>query len=371
MICSNVKCNKEIAKPLELYNGEWACPHCREKISSSRTFRIDGENHEIYVLSECLYFRWMTMQGQEKINNGYLLDKAVEACRESAIKGHPQAIIRMGYYYDKDYVEVTSSEIMRCRAAYNYYSSVCFSDKMPEIIDKSVMSTFDWEYEQLRAGRLLLEMLSKLPHSETKHKKMDYNDNLNRLRNKFGEGKLGALEEIVFTHDTPGYERGYNTLKSCLSKLRAPVFGIFRVTGKEMKKIFDENKGFARRVASKIDVGYLECDAKGKVADELFFMLTNDHRITEVLANVSDTKTYLVYFFNENKGKHQYLNRKFREGVRKGLEKDDFFLVKRLCNDCGEIDFTFYDDDLYLYKTALNSPVQTVENLVNSVCEEE
>ena len=130
MICHNDRCGKEVEQPLELYDGSWACPYCKREMGGDfSAFSITEENEELYILSERSYYRWLTNM---KLLRGKaaqkLIDRAVELCRESAQLGNPLAVLRLGFFYDKDYVEVNRSEAVRCRIAYAYYSAVCFSD---------------------------------------------------------------------------------------------------------------------------------------------------------------------------------------------------------------------------------------------------
>ena len=126
MICHNDRCGKEVEQPLELYDGSWACPYCKREMGGDfSAFSITEENEELYILSERSYYRWLTNM---KLLRGKaaqkLIDRAVELCRESAQLGNPLAVLRLGFFYDKDYVEVNRSEAVRCRIAYAYYSAV-------------------------------------------------------------------------------------------------------------------------------------------------------------------------------------------------------------------------------------------------------
>ena len=110
MICQ--QCHKRAEQPLELYDGGWACPHCKHGLMSAFSdFSVTRENEELFTLSERSYYRWLTnaRRGQE---GRTWLDKAVELCRESARLGNPLAVTRLGYYYDKDYVEENRSTVV-------------------------------------------------------------------------------------------------------------------------------------------------------------------------------------------------------------------------------------------------------------------
>ena len=54
--------------------------------------------------------------------------------------------------------------------------------------------------------------------------------------------------------------------------------------------------------------------------------------------------------------------------VKKSLEESRFDLVKRLIADGGMQDYTFLDDDVYLYKTTMRGAGDAVKKLIAAVC---
>ena len=117
-------CGKEIA-PLELYNGTWSCPRCRNPIEDKQsTLKITKENEELFRQGELLYAKWLfSRTGGTDIS---IVDKAISLCRASARQGNPKAMARLGFYYDKDYIGDNFTEATRVKLAYQYYSQVCY-----------------------------------------------------------------------------------------------------------------------------------------------------------------------------------------------------------------------------------------------------
>ena len=118
-------CGKEVT-PLELYDGTWSCPSCRNPlVDHLDQFVINYDNEELFTQSEILYSNWLfNNDGSTGLSS---IDKAVRLCRESARMGNPKAIARLAFYYDKDYVGRECSETTRFKIAFNYYSMICYS----------------------------------------------------------------------------------------------------------------------------------------------------------------------------------------------------------------------------------------------------
>ena len=66
MKCLNPACGKNIATPLELFNGLLACPHCKKELTIIRDFKITEHNNDLYNLSELYYYKYLTLVGTDK-----------------------------------------------------------------------------------------------------------------------------------------------------------------------------------------------------------------------------------------------------------------------------------------------------------------
>ena len=370
MICQ--QCHKKVETPLELYDGGWACPHCKHGLMSAFSdFSVTRENEELFTLSERSYYRWLTnaRRGQE---GRAWLDKAVELCRESARLGNPLAVTRLGYYYDKDYVEENRSEAVRCRIAYAYYSAVCFSDAELKV-QEGVLGRYEWKQIRVRAAEMMLNMLAFAPEELTALDKFNFAYNRSRVRAKLGiDTAAERVEPMRVGRDRQTFE----TLYSCFAKQRAPLFGIFRLSGEELKRLFGMSVGNrfdACRMAERgLYLGIIACGRGGGVAEDggTFTALRNRARIGQVLVETEDGASLCLYFFNESGG-HRFFGRYGLGAIRKALEANRFALVKRLIDDGGRMDYTFLDDDVYLYKTTARGGADAVKKLINAVCEGE
>ena len=370
MICQ--QCHKRAEQPLELYDGGWACPHCKhEMMSAFSAFSVTAENEELFTLSERSYYRWLTnsRRGQE---GRTWLDKAVELCKEAARLGNPLAVTRLGFYYDKDYVEENRSEAVRCRIAYAYYSAVCFSDADLKV-QEGVRGRYEWKDIRVHAAELMLNMLAYAPEELTALDKFNFEYNRARVRAKLGVDTPAVRTEPMRVGRS---RQAFELLYSCFAKQRAPLFGIFRLSGEELKGLFGITMGSrfdAYRMAERgLYIGVIGCDKRGGVEDGAgtFTALRNRARIGQVLAATEDGAPLCLYFFNENGG-HRFFGRYGLGAIRKALEANRFALVKRLIDDGGRMDYTFLDDDVYLYKTTMRGAADAVRRLVHAVCEGE
>lgn len=371
MICGNDKCKRKVEQPLELYDGSWACPYCKHEIASmSGNFRITAENEELFTLAERSYFSWLTMSVSERRRSGKkTLEKAVELCKEAARQGNPLAVTRLGYYYDKDYVEVNRSEAVRCRIAYAYYSAVCFSDAQLAV-DESVGKTYDWQEIRIAAANLMLEMLAFVPEEIAVLDKFNFEYNRSRVRAKLGLDYQKQRSELM-KHSRS--EQAFSTLYSCFAKVRAPLFGVCRLSGEELKKLFTEtvgNKLDAYRMAEKgVFMSVAECDKKGSLLDggAAFSAMTNRRRIDEILSSLGGESEVYFFFFNGNGG-HKYFGRHEQNQIADVLRADRYELVRRLVSDAGRQDYTFFDDDVYYYKAKFRGAGDAVKKLITAVC---
>ena len=100
----------------------------------------------------------------------------------------------------------------------------------------------------------------------------------------------------------------------------------------------------------------------------MFTAMKNRRRTDEVLSSVEDDGYYCLYFFNESGG-HRFFGKYGLSVIKKALEENRFGLVKRLVDDGGRMDYTFLDDDVYLYKTKMRNAKDAVRKLVSAVCE--
>ncbi|MDE7087149.1 MAG: hypothetical protein K2O67_03045, partial [Clostridia bacterium] len=104
---------------LELYDGQMALQNKKLISDNVPPLKFSAHGKELFALSESLYGKWLK-EGDDLS----LVDKAVALCREAVAEGYPHAVVKMAYYYDKDYLAADRSEEFRCRVACDYYGKV-------------------------------------------------------------------------------------------------------------------------------------------------------------------------------------------------------------------------------------------------------
>ncbi len=373
MIC--VKCGKEIAQPLELYDGSWVCPSCfKDLIGADQAFVINKESESLYRTSEINYYTWLeNADGEAKLS---LVEEAVALCKQSAYMGNPMALLRLGYYYDKDYDEINRSESMRCKFAYKCYKAVALALAPPKILEGA--QAVDFTELQKRASLMLFDMMRNAPDDMKRAVAVDFEHTRKVLSSKFGIEYYGSLGG-----EKSGQAGRLARLNELVSSLknnhRAPIFGAVRLTAEELQKLFDP-KGRAKAQVSllsvikkkKTDVFLVKLNEKGAVdeKDDGIYKLTTESQVSQLLS-LYDLSQPLALIVVNGLGKHPYLNG-VEDAISNTLRKSDGFLLKRLLSDADrtQTEFVFYDDDLYYFARGQKRKVaQAVEKLIDSVCE--
>ncbi len=373
MICNN--CKKNYTEPLELRNGEWACPNCKELLGATfGKFVITEENDELYNLSEGYYFRYLTSTDGAVGKNApeKLLDKAISLCKEAVALSHPLAVVRLAYYYDKDYIDLSSTEFRRAKTAAHYYKAVCLEETQPKVETKDL--SFDWHAQKLRAARLLLEMLAQIEQTEElKNYGMDFKSNYLELKSKFGEELGISLELRLKETVTAESQRTLNLLKSCLSKTRAPLFGVVRLKGRELKKLFTLEEERAVKLCLKLDIGLAKTDKDNKIDYDGITIVRNESHVKSKIAEFTDGETALLYFFNGTGGKKLSFTelRAVKKTVKnEGRDVEPYELVRMLANSVGRKDYVFYDDDVLFFKKKRVKTADALRSLIIHTIEE-
>lgn len=120
--CEHCKTEFE-REPLIVYNGEWYCPYCLGSLFPEPKISSNFENVRKFLESERLFHEgWLLGQ------DGKALKTALRLCREAAYAHNPYALIAMGYYHEKNYLNPFASESERVRSAYQYYKTVAAYD---------------------------------------------------------------------------------------------------------------------------------------------------------------------------------------------------------------------------------------------------
>lgn len=369
MICE--KCKHTIEQPLELYNGEWACPDCKAKLGGVMSdFEITADNEQLFKLAECCYHNWLegASRGEaERVREQ--LEKAIEFTREAAAMGNPEAVVRLGYYYDKDYTEVNKSEAARCRAAYAYYSAVCYASSELKVAKEGVKGVYDFRAIRIKAAGYLLKMLASAPEELTSSDKFNYENNLAMIKERLG---VEFPRPLVSGIKQSAVEQAFSKLMSCFARQNAPLFGVMRLSGGELKELKEKRVG-SYTVIKLIRRGLFVAAAQaaedsGKVSmDETFTALKNERGFNEYMdGEVMDGADYWLFFFNE-KGGHRFFGKFALGRIQKALTSSRYDAVKTIIDGGAGEDLTFLDDDVYMCKSKIGTMNDAVKKLAEYV----
>ena len=116
------KCNKEFIRPLDLYDGRFACPKCLNDITKLGLdkFRITKDNEEQFQLSEIYFHKSLIEKNKPEYK-----ENAIKLCRIAADSGHPEDIMRLGYYYHFGYIDEQNKNY-NMKLAIKYYDFIVF-----------------------------------------------------------------------------------------------------------------------------------------------------------------------------------------------------------------------------------------------------
>ena len=366
-------CGREVV-PLDLYDGSWSCPVCRNPLNIFQSeFVVNADNEELFVQSELLFAQWL-FNHDGRVNMS-TVKQAIELCQRSARMGNPKAIARLAFYYDKQYVDKNYSDTMRCKIAYIYYSAICFSN-IGTVKVENGLPQVNWKELREKTAYFMLYMLATAPVELQETKTYNLHNNQERVRHEMGLDI--NLAEIEKSNDSITHtERIFSTLCSCVDKRRAPLFGAFRTKIADLKDLYKrpftgkENKIpnalYWLTTTKKILLAYID-DSVIKNSDAKFSRLSTRNSVEMLFKNKQDDDFVWIFFFNHNGG-HKYLgNQQKRERVEKviyGRVGSD--LLKMLLQNGHQSSYVFYDDDIYQFMKQANIADAT-RTLIDRVC---
>lgn len=373
MKCTNKTCDKTIIEPLVLYNGKWVCPFCRKAlVNENIVFKVTKENDDLFRLSEIFYFN--SIKEADELKKEYYIKNAVEKCRLAASLGHPKAYQRLGFYYDKDYVELNRSEVARCQMAYQYYATVCYSTSNELTIENSVknknISLLDIKKE---TAELMLKMLIEFGDGELLDDSYSFERNAKKVQETLGV----IIDETrkISTMKQDKLSKILTTLKECTNKKRAPLFGVFTaVSIDDLNTLFTTHKKDVLSLIKNEDLflGYFEYKDTlfNSIAGDYLFGLANYEKIKDDIDRLQrKNKKQIVLVFCNKKNGHNLLKKKELLTVEKYIKNTNnqflsgmiYNIIQNNKNGDGRI---FYEDDVYYYLNSHNIP-NALEQLKN------
>ncbi|MBO7214952.1 MAG: hypothetical protein J6V66_05595 [Clostridia bacterium] len=365
MKCTQINCGKTFVKPLALYNGAIVCPHCKKELSVVSEFKITVRNQEFYNFSELYLHRYLSPKSQDgirtscKLKPEEMVELAIDNCNLAAKEGNPFAVYRMGYY-NEYFLEAKRSENDRIRVAFNYYASLCYSDKKSINVEQGARSMTSEEFETLKyqAAIALLNLYAHHPQALKGAERYDYEKNKQRITSIYGD--VPAEVNVNKKRSGSKVQNVFKVLCSCLNKNRAPLWGLFMISGLELKELFtfkkdikDKKPELFKLIAKGIELRYLPCDAEGVITqdlDERYFinLPDNEGRVKDILLEIKDEQNLYLYLFN-SKGGHEYLSSSQIKKIGSKLSHNKYEAVCSLI-DYSAQEYLFFDDDIVVFK---------------------
>lgn len=397
-----IHCGKRYKDPLELYNGKLICPNCGHALIPS--FSVTRENEELFGLSEQFFYGYLTKASRaaaggegsahadkdEKKRQDKLLRQAIEYCRRAAYSGHPEALVRLGYYYDNNYVDYGRSDSDRDKIAYKYYARVLYEEEQDGAggdgrntpVERRLCAAWGKGAEKnaqivkrvhrirRRAAIALLSMLSMTSEELARQEKYDLKTHLDRLiaANVIHEGELSFRRG-----ELPQADRVDKIFKLLLSfgrqSERSPFFGYYILSGAEMYRLSRRLGGLSPREkeACKLLVqGVPVLYEEGKAIldlSQLYTLARKTNTIAPADSVPEDLPAggkYCVFFFNGNCDGVYARKSMIEEFIEKYdvLGEGDFSLLINADvrtygdsqSDVQIAEHIFYADDLYYVK---------------------
>ncbi len=380
MVCN--ACNRKFRLPLNLFNGQVVCPHCKNELLEINSLQVTKENEELYNLSKIALLRYLSPKSfkEEKsdITRAALLKLAIEYCDHSAKSGNPKAIAQMAYlleYFPNEH----KNQVEAIRLAFGYYAALCYNELVSVPVKEGAKEFSTEEFFELKtsAGRNLLRICATYSALLT-GPSYDYKKNKERLNASpvYKAKNMRFADEQVLTGSFNKVAAVHNTIDATRSKTRAPLFGVFKLSATQVKELFSADEGEQNSCFKLIDkspdfLHYMICDKNGKVRrdeDRYFSRLANIELAEKLCADLKESDYVFFYFFNTS-GKHPYLNGKQMQQVKHEIEMDDQALLFSLLSGISDDMAVFFDDDIEMYKNR-QSVHGAVERLIDCVREE-
>ena len=350
------KCNKNI-EPLELYTGDMACPKCKNKINliPKRITAANQKACELLSLSE-LYFHYALCKNAKistsdlvnfcTLKPSEMIDKSIEYCQRALDLGHPEALWRMAFFYNKNYVKNTMSESARYRTAAQLYLGIT---SCPNVHFEGYENS-ETENNTLllkrRAADDLASMLKELP----KHDRQLYSAKL------IEQGFLSneAANELAMHSAKNGAEELMSVLEKSTSKRKAPLFGIIRLKKEHLFRIVEEILAAPAVKNRKIDFMFIPLnkddvyDFKNSIGTKspfhIFRITSSEIRQGISMAVEKSAENCCVYFFNKA-GKHPfYSSSSKKQRLQNSISVD---CIDQLISYTPGNSYVFFDDDIF------------------------
>ncbi len=373
MVCK--LCKRKFHLPLNLFNGQAVCPHCKNQLVAVSALEITKENEEQFALSKIALLRYLSPKSWKVSNMNVagvnLLEKAMEYCDVAAKSGNPKAIFQMAYLLEYFQTE-NKNQVESIRLAFGYYSALCYNELTSVRREDGAKEFSSQEFLDLKisAATNLLRICSTYAALlKSSGGYYDYKMNKERLSALYKGVKFPENQALNTFNKV---NTVYNTLMASRSRTKAPLFGVFMLSVGQMQELFSIKDKACKKLISKSPdlLYYMPCDKNGRVQEmDRYFSRIASVEIADRVLEEQRARGYMYLYFFNTSGKHPYLNIKQMQTVKAELERDDQALLQSLVSYISSDMMVFFDDDIERYKIR-NSAHGAVEKLIDCVREE-
>ncbi|MCD8307350.1 MAG: hypothetical protein LUD51_03870 [Clostridia bacterium] len=357
-----IKCGKEVVKPLELFNGDLRCPLCGASVVPGEgQVAVTRENDELYRLSKANFLTYLEKASTFDVNTSKkekseaegFRDRAVEFCGQAAYALHPEAIVDLGYYYSKDYINEDIVGVGRYKTAYSYFRCITDPKNFDDIRERykqyfietgsSASAADEAARVVTKAAYYMLDMISTAPEEfasqgeytlEKAKELIESNPNI-RLAD------MGTFADKTPAEDAEDkLKRIEDTLDRCRerSSSHSPLFGYFEITSKEYVAVKQIAAKYPKGIVMELlyEQGDLEWGGIGNT------------EVEHIIASDDGLKMYFC-FFNQNSASKVY-KKGFKASSLEGVLFDRLSAdnnLAQLIRAAGKKGQTFYWDDGY------------------------
>lgn len=372
MRCVNNNCKKpNIEEPLELFDGALACPSCGSLLNRS-VFKVTAYNDSLFKLSQVYYLNYLTAISNKEITSlegENMVQTAVYYCREASRFGHPEARVKLGFYWEMGYMKKRSG-VDRYKMAYRYYEDVLKMKESSVTIEKDegtqkvTVSEYEDKYKLRSVRKEAAGRLKKMCTS------VNVGLSLANLKEEFAQVGVSIEGKYEPAREKSSEESIYNMLSYCGAKTsHPPIFGYFIVSVGQLRGLYLREKRSLKELIRKekmLGVKWILRDNlfDDKLENDSFYTLTDaESSLPPDESSIDQDTLVLLYFFNGNFEGKNVKNWKlktsirkmkaslFRKGIRDSELTDEclsFLSDTEHLNECsGFFSRVFFSDDVY------------------------
>jgi hypothetical protein len=351
------KCHKSNIEPLELYTGDIACPKCKSRLNliPRRMDAKDPRACEMLSLSE-LYFHYAICRNAKisatdllsacTLTPDEMIEKSIEYCQQALKLGHPEAVYRMAFFYDKKYIKNVGTESIRLRtAAQMYLGIVAYPDAHFEGYEDNEAENRTLLLKR-RAADDLYALLKEMP----KRDRQLYAAKLI----EYGFLTIEAATELALQAEKSDAEALLNVLEKATSRRRAPLFGTIRIRKDQLTRLTEQILSYSAIGNQKIDLMFIPLNKDdvydfqnsigGRSPFHVFRFTKDEIRQGISMAVEKSAENCCVYFFNKA-GKHKFYSSSSKKQRLQNLISTDF--IDQLISFTPGGSYVFFDDDVY------------------------